>query len=135
MPCRCDEMQDTILEAYVKRTAGLLLYTASHVGRQLEDKSWVEILAKKGTNHQGDADVLTQQLCEIITSLSESGKNKVVYNGRIKIARDLADWWEEHEAGEARRAAEDKLKAKRVKALKKLTREERELLGLGKAEL
>lgn len=81
----------------------------------------------------GHTDWLTATLCKILKQLPETEIERVVYNARSKKARDLADWWEEHQALDKHRAdIEKRLKAKEVikkKALAKLTKAERKALG------
>ena len=60
--------------------------------------------------------------------------NEIVYDGRNKTSRDLADWWDEHlEADEARERLEAERKyddeIKKI-ALKKLTAEEKRILNV-----
>jgi hypothetical protein len=40
---------------------------------------------------------VTPMLCEKINSLSKEELEKIVYNGRDKESRMLADWFDEHD--------------------------------------
>jgi hypothetical protein len=84
-------------------------------------------------NYYGNKEMLhefTMQLCSACHKVSDD----IIYNGRDPKARKLADWWDNHQAGEARREKEDKEIAKKKKlrkqALKKLTKEERDALNI-----
>lgn len=44
-----------------------------------------------------ELDTLTNLLCSLIKKLSEAQLETIVYNGRDKDSRRLADWWEEHQ--------------------------------------
>lgn len=76
----------------------------------------------------------TRILCTACKNMSEKLKAKLMYDGRNRMARKLADWWENHQREDAKREAEERKKAKRErirkKALAKLSAKERNALGL-----
>lgn len=95
MPCRCDYMEPTAREKQSKEVAQHLVYLYTRLGQSVP----VEV-AKAASSLYGDVktvDVNTANLCAILRTLQESQLNEFVYNGRIKEARDLANWWEDHQ--------------------------------------
>lgn len=77
---------------------------------------------------------LHEELCAMLKSMEPEKRDRIVYNARDKRARRLADWWEYHQAQDARHEAE-RLEAIRIHELRasaaaKLTHEERAALGL-----
>lgn len=85
---------------------------------------------KIGYDHQEN----TRFLCSTIKKMSQHQLDTIVYDGRIKEARDLADWWEEHQEMDRKREKEEGERARLRKlkkgALAKLTDEERAVLGI-----
>lgn len=85
---------------------------------------------KIGYDHQEN----TRFLCSTLKKMSKDQLDTIVYDGRIKEARDLADWWEEHQEMDRQREKEEgeKARLRKVKkdALAKLTLEERTVLGI-----
>jgi hypothetical protein len=47
--------------------------------------------------YENHCDTVTPMLCEKINSLSKEELEKIVYNGRDKESRMLADWFDEHD--------------------------------------
>ncbi len=50
-------------------------------------------------------DVATAELCELLHGLSEEDMARIVYDGRRKESRDLANWWEQHQEVDRQREA------------------------------
>jgi hypothetical protein len=46
--------------------------------------------------YENHCDIVVPMLCEKINSLSEQELDRVVYNGRDKESRRLADWFDYH---------------------------------------
>lgn len=76
----------------------------------------------------------TRMLCTACKNMSEKLKDKLMYDGRNRMARKLADWWENHQRQDTKREARERKKAEfnriRKKALTKLSAKERKALGL-----
>jgi transposase len=74
----------------------------------------------------------TRFLCSNIKKMNQRQLDTIVYDGLNKMARDLADWWEEHQEMDREREKEQQEKARerelRKTALAKLTDEERKIL-------
>lgn len=76
----------------------------------------------------------TRFLCSNIKKMNQRQLDTIVYDGHNKMARDLADWWEEHQEMDREREKEkqERVKARQLRktALAKLTDEERKILGI-----
>ena len=44
-----------------------------------------------------DFDKATEMVCTAIRGMTTEQEDKILYNGRSKNARGLADWWEKHQ--------------------------------------
>jgi hypothetical protein len=128
MPCRDDWPSPTGAQARSQRAAKLLIYLYGKKKQAVTEK-----LRKDAEDCYCDTDNV-KVLCAELTALSDKEFDKLVYNPRERGARDLADWWEEHqEADKQREAAEDAVRKRqelRLGALKKLSREEIEALEI-----
>jgi hypothetical protein len=124
MPCRCDPSPDEEEEA-------LLLDLISYAFKATKTSipKWVND-EDNSTSVKQRLDNLTNLLCNHCTNMSKKEQKTVIYDGRNPQARKLADWWEEHQEWDKARIKEEEKEIKKQKILKKLTKEERELLGL-----
>lgn len=132
MPCNCDYMNPTRHEIESVRTAQSLGYVLKSIGEPVP-----EYVTKAKNSYYGDVSKLNDMvvmLCALLTNMGEDQINSIVYNGRKKEARILADWWEEHQRADKERIRKEKEEEKRKKnresAIKKLTREEKKSLGI-----
>jgi len=135
MPCNCDHMEPTAHEAESRRVADFILWVNKKRGEKTE--RWI---SKASKTYYGNADkvhVLTATLCRMLRDLQERDVDefeRIVYNARSSKSRKLADWWETHKAADAARIAKEKEKLEkdelRKQALSKLTKQEKEALGL-----
>lgn len=129
MPCNSDYLAPNEHEQQLQRTAKLLVYV-----RNMLDHPIGKELRAAAKDSYCCADYVPA-LCATIRAMTFEQKEAIMWDGSKKLARDLADWWEAHQAADrARVAAERKAKrdAKlRESALGKLTPAERRALGLG----
>jgi hypothetical protein len=129
MPCNCDYLEPTEKEAKLRRTSQLLEYSLIELGKNVPD-----YVSRAATSLYCNEERVVADLCGLIEGLSSSGMKKVVYNPYKKESRDLANWWEEHQAADKeriRREKQDKtLKDIKKKLLNKLTKREKQILGL-----
>lgn len=131
MPCNSDYMNPRFDEQESKRAAQFIVYLDLNLG--IKTPEWI-IQANLNTyGSPNRLNELVKMLCSICTNLGEDAKNKLIYNGKDATARDLADWWEQHQkADEERIEKEKKEKNKKKlikKALSKLSKSERKALG------
>lgn len=121
MPCRCDYMEPTEREVEHKLVHNLIFYV-------------VESLHLDRTDFGDDVDQDTKTLCSLIKAMNKKQLDTIVYDGRNPQARKLADWWDKHQEADKLREAAEKHQARlrflRETALAKLSREERQALGI-----
>ena len=129
MPCNSDHLNATDREVELQRAARLLVYVKERLGEKPE--KWMIEQANKSW---ADDERSVIELCAALNAMTKKQRDTIIYNARDKVARDLADWWEEHQKVDTERARRDVALCERdelrKKALKKLTRAERKALGL-----
>lgn len=133
MPCNSDYMNPSHAEENSRKTAQNLEFALRMLGQPVP-----EYVAKAAAYIYGDTlqlNSMTVLLCKTLRELAATDAEKfeqLVYNGRNKNSRQLAQWWEEHEAADLEREAEELAEAKRKRlvksALAKLTDEEKAAL-------
>ena len=82
-----------------------------------------------------DKEDPTKSLCEVMKKLTNKQIEKLLNTqSNHDLARDLADWWNRHQSLDAERERKEKEEKRihglRKSALKKLTKAERQALGL-----
>jgi len=137
MPCNSDYLNPTSAELDSKRVAGLLIYVMDKLGLT-NLGSYKKYLAISADPY-GDSLMLNSMvvtLCKLCSGMNDKQVDLIIYDARNKTARDLADWWEEHQEADKRRIAKEKdekdLAALHKVALSKLTAKERRALKLDK---
>ena len=138
MPCNGDYLDPTNIEEEAKRVANLILYVNSFSNEKTP--VWIRECAENYYSGHGNKlardviDELVSHLCDKITNMTDSKRNKIIYNSRNKVSRDLASWWEEHQEADRLRLEDEAKEFKRLElrkyALSKLSRAERNALGL-----
>ncbi len=128
MPCNSDYLNQNEREAELQRAAKLLAFVYRATFRKVPKE--VEAMAEK---YYADVDYIPD-LCAEIKAMNDITYEKVVYTGRSKLSRDLADWWETHQQADAKRE-ELELQEKEKEWLKeqglaKLSPRERRALGI-----
>ncbi len=117
MPCRSDHMEPTAQEAYNQRTAQVMVTAALYFpeAKHFHDKAVV------AANDSTTGIDYTAEVCAVLKKHSAEPSGSLSWHKMLaKSATDrgvrrLLDWWEDHKAGEERRAKEDttaKIKAK-----------------------
>jgi hypothetical protein len=133
MPCNCDHLNPTTLEIEIARAARLLNFVRSKV-RLVPSKLATENSDPNRYPTKETGDIITEQLCTLLGKMSKGQQEKIVYNAHDAVSRDLASWWAAHQAADkAREEQERAVKAKkklREQGLSKLTKKERDALGL-----
>ncbi len=132
MPCNSDHMNPTGRELEYRRVANLLMYVRSQLNRAISGD-----LIRTAENIYAELD-FTPELCDELRKLRKRPDlfDKIVYNARDPMSRELATWWEAHfKADEARiqrgeqaererelrASAEAKLTPEELAAIKKAT--------------
>jgi hypothetical protein len=132
MPCNSDYLAASGQELESVRVCGLIMYLYEKVG--CEVPSWVIAAHENYYGNVNRLDEATQMLCACCRRLTAEEVEQHIYNAHDKTARDLASWWERHQEWDARRVKEENESRKRImlkdRAIKKLSVEEREALGL-----
>jgi hypothetical protein len=104
----------------------LLTYLLSAIDKEIPVHITEGIQSGYGNLATLDKD--TALLCSTIQNLSAEQTDHLVYNGRIKQARCLADWWDTHQEMDQKRLAEEQERQRQVElkkqALAKLTADE-----------
>ncbi len=128
MPCDSSHMDPSRHEKESRKAARLIVWVREQIGTNTI--GWIFEAANNYYGNPQRIDELTRTLCTLCKTLDE----EIIYNGRNKIARELADWWDDHQ--EADRIKDDAKKDKarkyglRKQALSKLSKKEKEALGL-----
>ncbi len=146
MPCKSDDLQNinpntrptiyidpTPYEYKIKETVKLLCYVYGWLDKDISEK------LKQATNEKiyfssTEGDKWISALCKVLTDMSIEDRDQLIYDNRVKLSRKLADWWEDNVEADTKKLEFEKKnerrKAIRALALGKLTKEEREVLGL-----
>lgn len=132
MPCQSDYLEPEVREKESYMVCKHLVYMADKLGLQLETR-----IKTASTNIYGDylrLDEDTAKLCSLLKNLSAADMNRIVYDARNPSARNLADWWEQHQEADRKREAKEATMQQqeqlRKQAISKLTTEERKAIGL-----
>ena len=131
MPCNSDYLNPNQEELNKVLTSRLICFVDKKLGIKT-DSSIVK--ASKHTYGEGvTLNVIVPSLCAKIKSFTKAQKEEILYDAKNKTSRELADWWEEHQKADKIRLKfekEQKANSKlRESALKKLTLEEKKVLG------
>lgn len=124
MPCVTPEPSRNEKEAY--KMALLLNYLRTqdlnvfHMGVTL--RMIDEHIQSGDWGNTENIDIYTKTLCDVCASIDGTTRENILWDGRVKEARMLAEWWQNHQEADKERIREE--------ALAKLTKLEREVLGL-----
>jgi hypothetical protein len=132
MPCRND-MSPSAAEYEIRALAQHLSYVDGALALPTSARVHAAALCT-----YGDAKLLhgfTAELCGKIKGMSPEELDRIVYDGRNAQARALADWWDAHQAADAKREAGLRETARKTaliaSAKAKLTAEELDALTRG----
>ena len=140
MGCNSDHLEPRTHERESKLAAELIVYIDSIMGfpnadfPNREAAEWIYEAADYVYGAESKINELTVMLCHRCRTMTEDEQNEIIYNGRDKNARKLADWWDKHQAADKKRIdaetkAEKNAKLKK-EALSKLNDAEKEALDL-----
>ena len=129
MPCNSEYLIPTEREKELQRAAKLLVYVYGKTNKTIHPR--LRMFAED-IYCRDDSSVAV--LCKVLTELDSSSREALVYNSHDRTARDLANWWEEHQKADNARELHEIKKLSdayiRAAALEKLTEEEKKVLGL-----
>ena len=122
MGCRSDYMEPNHRERLLQETAQLYGYVLVETGQRVPGA------VADATNNIYCRTDFVSHLCEQLTNMDVDTRHRIVYNAYDKRSRQLADWWERHQAADKARiqkeTQERQEKELLTAALQKLTREE-----------
>lgn len=134
MPCNSDYLEPRGREVELHRAARLYQYVLLSTHKPVPQRVQQAAESIYGQDRNGDPVDCVSALCAAIKRMDNAMQKRVVYTAESRDARDLANWWEDHQQADSQREAaeadEKKQAALKARALKKLTKEEREALGL-----
>lgn len=100
MPCNSDYLAPNVREQELQRAAKLLVWVKTKLHKVVPDyakKAAADIYGNGG-------DRALKELCSTLKQMNKNKCEGLIYgNARDPIARDLADWWETHQAADAAR--------------------------------
>src|SRR5580658_440503 len=99
MPCTVDPPSRTNVE--LQRAARLLEWLLQKLGQKRIP--WVHRAAYNDFTYERRSPI---ELCKIIRGMSQKERERIIYDAHDVTARDLANWWDEHEENDRRHAAE-----------------------------
>jgi hypothetical protein len=109
MPCNSDYMNPTRKETDSQKCAQHLCYLFRKLKKPLPD--WITKAAVSiygSPDHLNDFVIL---ICDAINGLTKNQIDKIIYDGKSKDARALADFWDEHVEADNKRKKEKILSA------------------------
>jgi len=113
MPCRSDHMEATEREVESRLVAAHLVYVFEQLG---QTKNITPDIRKASKEYYGDyskCHTYTALLCSTLTNMTTANVERIVYNAHSEESRNLASWWERHQAFDKQREAEELTKATR----------------------
>jgi hypothetical protein len=132
MPCQSDYSATSGQELESSRVCKRILYLFGKLKKEVP--GWIKKAAKDYYGNVNRIDEATKILCEACRSLTTKETEKYIYDAHSEQARKLASWWERHQEWDKRRVLEEEETRKKIilkeRALRKLTNEEIEALGL-----
>jgi hypothetical protein len=97
MGCRSDYLAPNTYETESRKACKNFVYLASILGKPIP--RWITEGAEDVYGSINKMHEITVMLCELCRQADDS----IIYNGRCREARRLADWWDDHkEADKAR---------------------------------
>jgi len=104
MPCNSDYLAPNRREEESQRMAQSIMYINSE--RNIQSSH--TIIEAASNIYGGHADSLAVELCRLCTEMSKEEEDRIIYNGRHKIGRQLANWWDEHQEADKERMKKEK---------------------------
>jgi hypothetical protein len=127
MPCNSGYLEPREEEINLKLTSELIIFVNSKLG--IKTPKNIIDSSRHVYGEGGDLNKNVVYLCKTLGQLTPQQSDAIIYNGKDKMARKLADWWDEHQEADRERIKEEAKLAKR-EALKKSA-----MAKLSKAEI
>jgi len=121
-------MEPRAREAESKAVAQHLLYLCTAL--KLVIPAEVKAAADNYYGDEDKCDEFTALLCNTIQTESVHDVHAIMYDGRKKKSRALADWWETHQIWDEEREAKENLDKERQEVIDSLSDRQRALLNL-----
>ncbi|AXQ68875.1 hypothetical protein HOU00_gp250 [Caulobacter phage CcrPW] len=110
MPCNSEYMNPNAQEIESRKVAGLIVYANQKLG-ETPDPTVVSY-SQNTYGAPDQCDYLTSILCAICRKLMDDERERVIYDAHDPKARELADWWERHQAHDKKREEQEAHDAK-----------------------
>lgn len=105
MPCRSDHLEQNGREKALQQTSNLLEYAMGELAlRGVNHHVPRAALDPSGSTYYAQDVGQVQALCRLIRNMTDEDREAVVYNAHSVKSRQLAAWWEAHEAADAKEA-------------------------------
>lgn len=101
MPCKSDYMEPDERERESKLVAELIVYVSE--GMDIQPPNYAINAAKEYYGDVKMLDKMTADLCFACQAMHRDYRDRIMYDGRKKMARKLADWWEKHQEADRKR--------------------------------
>jgi replication initiation and membrane attachment protein DnaB len=101
-------MEPTAKEEATNLVAQLLMYVMLALDARWNPSPILEMAAEATYPNTDLLDEYTATLCDKIANMSEADKQRIMYDGRFKDARRLADWWEAHQEVDKKRENQER---------------------------
>lgn len=108
MPCDSGYLAPRGDEIASKETAQNLVYVLKALHREIPE--WIRSASEHLYGAPRQLNELVVLLCELCTNMTHQEQNRIIYDGKNKQARQLADWWDEHLEADRKRIEKKKLK-------------------------
>ena len=105
MPCRCEPMEPTERELELQRVCELLVYLYGKLGAVLPQ--WCHAATVYPYGKIERVDEATRMLCAACRELTPQQQDAFMYDGRNRMARQLADWFERHDQWDRKRMRQE----------------------------
>ena len=92
MPCNSEHLEPTYSEIQSKKVCEHICYLFEKLNKPVPE--WVSAGAEHIYGVSNNLIELEKMLYDCVESLSNTQLNEHVYNGRVKEARNLANWYE-----------------------------------------
>jgi hypothetical protein len=113
MGCRSDYLEATGLEKGLQQAAKLAVF----VDNKLCGITPSAIVDQSKEYYSKDVGQV-QYLCDKLTRMGEADRERIVYDAHNPVSRELAEWWETHQAADAARISKEQAIARQAALLR-----------------